>query len=468
MKLVELDLDKISSLPPSQQYYAAIKKLKTKPKNLGWGIRNEQGELLTDKEAILERWAGFYEKLYNDKTAMFSMQAESEEPIPSILKEEVEHAIKNIKSGKSPGLDHIIAEYIKAGGDSMVDAMTLLFNKILVTGTIPQGFKDALIVVIFKKGSMLECSNYRPISLLSHIYKIFITIIYQRIKNDLYKTLPPSQAAYQPGRATIEQIFCMEQIIEKSLEFNKETFIAFIDFTKAFDSVSQASLWSLLQKTSINKRYITLLKETYENSTAVIKTDIGDTRKINILKGVKQGDVLSAVLFCVVIASIIQKADEECPTGTSIGGHLISNLSYADDIAILSSSVDGLQKYLNALSHQSSLVGLHINVKKTKCMSIDKKAPENLPLQIYNEQLETVSEFVYLGHKLSRTNDGTAAVEHRISLGWAAFQKNKLFLTSNRIPPKVKGRIYKTYILPVVLYGLDCVNSTGHQSYVTR
>ena len=114
------------------------------------------------------------------------------------------------------------------------------------------------------------------------------------------------------------------------------------------------------------------------------------------------------------------------------------------------------------------MVGLHINVKKTKCMSIDKKAPENLPLQIYNEQLETVSEFVYLGHKLSRTNDGTAAVEHRISLGWAAFQKNKLFLTSNRIPPKVKGRIYKTYILPVVLYGLDCVNSTGHQSYVTR
>ncbi len=63
LKLVEVDLDRISSLPPSQQYYAAIKKLKTRPKNIGWGIRNNRGELLTDKNAILERWAEFYEEL---------------------------------------------------------------------------------------------------------------------------------------------------------------------------------------------------------------------------------------------------------------------------------------------------------------------------------------------------------------------------------------------------------------------
>ncbi len=460
LKLVEVDLDRISSLPPSQQYYAAIKKLKTRPRNIGWGIRSDQGELLTDKDAILQRWAEFYEKLYYDKTTEFSMKAPSDELIPSILKEEVENAIRKIKPGKSPGLDQIYTEYLKAGGETLVKALTNLFNRILVTGTVPTGFKEAMIVVIFKKGSMLDCSNYRPISLLSHVYKLFITVISLRVKHDLYNFLPSSQAAYQPGRGTIEQIWCMEQIIEKSLEFNNPTYITFIDFTKAFDSVHLTCLWSRLHKTNINERYITLLKETYDKSTAIVKTDIGKTRRINILKGVKQGDVLSAILFCIVIAAIQQQVEEECNSGISMGGHLISNLSYADDIAVVSNSVDGLQKYLDALSYHSSQVGLHINVAKTKCMSITKE-PQQLQLKIYGKEIEEVSDFVYLGHKLSRINDGSVAVQHRISLGWAAFQNNKILLTSNRIPPKVKGKIYKTYILPVVLYGLDCVNWTS-------
>ena len=76
------------------------------------------------------------------------------------------------------------------------------------------------------------------------------------------------------------------------------------DFTKAFDRIKIDRLWNILAKISINKRYIRLLKETYDNSTASIKTDLGISKPVSILKGVKQGDVLSAILFCIVIASI--------------------------------------------------------------------------------------------------------------------------------------------------------------------
>ena len=130
-------------------------------------------------------------------------------------------------------------------------------------------------------------------------------------KNILYASFPSSQAAYQHDRGTIEQIIALEQIIEKSIEFNNPVYIVFIDFTKAFDSIKQPSLWKLL-KTSINKRYINLLQCTYNNSKAVIKTDVGVTRFVNILKGVKQGDILSALLFCIILTSIILQAEEEC------------------------------------------------------------------------------------------------------------------------------------------------------------
>ena len=163
-------------------------------------------------------------------------------------------------------------------------ALLLLFNKILKTGKIPKQFKEALIVVIYKKSSKLECGNYRPISLLSHIYKVFISIIASRVKNDLYASFPASQAAYQPGRGTIEQVIALEQIIEKSIEFNNPVHIAFIDFTKAFDSIKLDCLWKLLAKTSLNKKYIKLLKLTYDDSVATIKTDIGLTRPVKILK----------------------------------------------------------------------------------------------------------------------------------------------------------------------------------------
>ena len=87
-------------------------------------------------------------------------------------------------------------------------------------------------------------------------------MIASRVKRDLYDSFLASQAAYQPGRGTIEQIIALEQIIEKSIEFNNHVRIAFIDFTKAFDSIKLDKLWKLLETTSMNKRYINLLELT--------------------------------------------------------------------------------------------------------------------------------------------------------------------------------------------------------------
>ena len=137
----------------------------------------------------------------------------------------------------------------------MVRILYTLFNRILETGQIPSTFRKALIVVLYKKGDRSECKNYRPISLLSHVYKHFMTIIGNRITDDLYSCFLDSQVAYQPGRGTIEQFFSLNQMIEKSIEFNKPLYVIFIDFTKASDSIKLDKLWSILNKTPLNKNY---------------------------------------------------------------------------------------------------------------------------------------------------------------------------------------------------------------------
>ena len=456
LKQIEDDHDSLSSLPPHKQFYAAVKKLKAKPKSISWGIKDKHGKILTNRTEILERWAEFYEELYNDTYIPTPVDDSTEDNIPPITHEEIRNAIKLLKPGKSPGIDKIHSEYLQAGGEHIVSALYNLFNNILYFNNIPLSFRQALIVIILKKDSQLDCKNYRPISLLSHIYKLFISIIASRVKSDLYASFPQSQAAYQPNRGTIEQIISIEQIIEKSIEFNNPVHIVFIDFTKAFDSIKLSCLWKLLDKTNINKKYINLLQNTYDESKSAIKTDIGITRFINIMKGVKQGDILAALLFCIVVASIILKTEEECDTGYPIGGQIISNLSYADDIAAMSHDSHKLQEYVNILARHAEEVGLYINVSKTNCMST-AKVNKTLNITVYNKPVKQVDNFIYLGHKISSVNDNNIPVQHRIGLGWAAFGKHKHLLTSSRIPYHIKRKIYNTYILPVVLYGLDCI-----------
>ena len=139
--------------------------------------------------------------------------------------------------------------------------------------------------------------------------------------------------------------------------------------------------------------------------------------------------MLSAILFCIVIAELVLQVEHECTPGFSIGGHTLSNLSYADDVAVISNSRCELQTCLYLLAKYAAEVGLKINVSKTKCMTTDK-INTNLHLTIDNNEISQVTEFIHLGHKLSSKNDGLVAVQHRIGLGWAAFNKNKAVLTS--------------------------------------
>ena len=110
------------------------------------------------------------------------------------------------------------------------------------------------------------------------------------------------------------------------------------------------------------------MESPYDGSQASIKTDIGKSRFVDIKKGEKQGDMLSAILFCIALATIVLKTEEVCKSGFYIGSFTLSNLSYADDITLLNEC--SLTKIVNELAE----IGLEINLAKTESMFTDKKA----------------------------------------------------------------------------------------------
>ena len=231
----------INSLPNSVKYFIAMKKLKkTNERNIkNWSIKSKSG-----KSSLIEI-KSFYDGM-NFTLNYINAMAKSSPAMKSLhlstTLSEMENALKKHNKGRSLGPDNITSELLIAGGPALQTWLKFLINNILQNRVIPNELNVSEIVTLFKKGDPLDCGNYRPISLLSHVYKLLMQVVYTRIKKDLIEALPKEQAAYQPGHSTIEQIQTIQQIIEKSIEFQQPCAICFIDYKKVFDSIDQTKL----------------------------------------------------------------------------------------------------------------------------------------------------------------------------------------------------------------------------------
>ena len=128
-------------------------------------------------------------------------------PLLTVLKEEVEEAIKSLKTGKSAGVDNISAELIKAGGDAMIKTLHHICNKICKRNSWPKEWTQSLVITLPKKGNLQHCNNYRTISLISHPSKVLLRIILNRLKTQAESIIAEEQAGFRAKRSTTEQIF---------------------------------------------------------------------------------------------------------------------------------------------------------------------------------------------------------------------------------------------------------------------
>ena len=252
----------------------------------------------------------------------------------------------------------------------------------------------------------------------------------------------------------------LQQIIEKAKEFQISIGICFIDYRKAFDSVDQEKLWETLYKyTNIDPAYINLISLIYDNSRAQIRTDIGTTDEIPLLRGVKQGDLLSALLFCTVLKVIMEKTILPNDMSISIGGVRHTDGAYTDDLGVIGSTIPELNDILRRLKQNSSEFGLNINMSKTKVMLIGEHDSNLIPT-IDNESIEIASKFEYLGRVLSNDGSDMPALVNRIGKAWGAFEKKKELMTSKHLSMRSKKQTYETYILPVAMYATETMTWT--------
>ena len=239
-------------------------------------------------------------------------------------------------------------------------------------------------------------------------------IILNRITSQAEEVLSEEQAGFRKGRSTTEQIFNCRNLIEKHLESQKDLYHNFIDFKKAFDRVWHERLWSTLNKYGIDYNITLMIKSLYTNSTSAMLFNSIQGQMFKTTVGVRQGCLLSPVLFNLFLEEIMAGIQDEHISTISIGGRNLSNLRFADDIELIAGSNDELQTLTNKLSSSASRYGMQISAEKSKIMINSNKSNLNSNIKLYGEKLEEVEQFKYLGATI--TKDGSSDSEIKIRL----------------------------------------------------
>ena len=335
--------------------------------------------------------------------------------------QEYEEAKESLVEGKSCGEDNIPPEVLKRCN---IDDIILEFcNKALINGDKPKQWSILNIVPIPKAGDLSQGGNYRGISLSSIVAKTFNRLILNRIRPKIDHHLRRNQNGFRVGRTTVGHILALRRLIEGVKANNLPAVITFIDFKKAFDTIHRGKMLKILNAYGIPNQIVSAIGRMYENTMARVISPDGETDLFEIAACVLQGDTLAPYLFVIVLDYALRIAIEgqeeelgfhlERRRSRRVGPEVLTDLDFADDIALVSGEIQQAQELLQRVEKSVGKVGLKINVRKTKFMSFNHK---NTIIKTNNgTDLEEVDDFKYLGAwmaSIRKKTSSSARLQH--------------------------------------------------------
>jgi len=305
--------------------------------------------------------------------------------------------LQKCKNGKAPGLDRISYEFYKNAPLSFILEVLRLLNFIFLSEDIPSAFRRAIIVPLHKKGDPNLENNYRCLSLLDTLYKIFTGLILERINNwiEVNNIINEFQAGFRKNYSTVDQIFNLSCIVHINFQAKKKTFAFFVDLKCAYDKLPRNSLFFKLSMLGLSKKIICVLMLLYSNTSCQVWFENELSNSFSIDQGVKQGCVLSPVLFSLYLNDL----HDSLPGGIQFGNMKVKVLMYADDLVLLSTCPHELQSMIDAFELYCDTWGLSVNLDKSKIL-IFREGPRvarALSWTFKNSPIEITNEYNYLG-----------------------------------------------------------------------
>lgn len=369
---------------------------------------------------------------------------------------EVQTYVGKLKNGKAPDYFGVSAEHLKNAPPMLCNILCNICNVVLSTGRIPIPFKLGLLNPCLKKDrNHKEPNNYRRITISSLIGKVVETHLLI-VSN---KALGPRQNCLQFGfTEDVSPMFAAVILTEAMAEAKDKStplYLTFMDSSKAFDVVNHQAMLHSLQEQGIQGRLWNVFCSMYEDITSVVKWDGKLSRTFEEKQGIRQGGVTSPLLYKAERNKGLSQLQKN--PSMYIGTINVGAVMVADDLALVSSSVMEMQAALLIAETDAAREKYTYNVDKTKTLAINASAAQDFVLN--GKPLGNSTCEKHLGIKRNSLNSNSDTIEARITdARRTAYSLMGAGLCGlNGCGPEAAIRLYTTYVLPVLLYGLEAL-----------
>ena len=461
------------------EFNKKLQTLKSKNSRQYWKLLN-QGKTKKKSSISTEEFMRHFEKLsfqniedrdsFDPSIVTHSINEDLNKPFTV---NELAKQVKKLKVNKAHGKDDVLNEFLKYSPPQVIEMLTKFFNSILLTGFVPEDWTTGLILPLYKgKGSVNETDNYRGITLLSCVGKLFTAVINDRLQTflDNIGGIGDEQAGFRRGYATIDHIFVLSSIINIYLHKKKRLYCTFVDYQKAFDLVDRSSLWMKLLSLNINGKILTVVHNMYAQAKSCVLVNGKKSNLFHCNIGVRQGENLSPLLFAIFLNDFNQHLSKAYK-GLNYLSELVNNalsdddvemffrlfcLLYAGDTIVLAESPEEMQLALNAVKKYCDNWFLNINVSKTKVVIFAKGVVRVYPQFYFGEHvLEVVQDYVYLGTLINYNGRFKKGKNRQVQLASRALfsLREKCLKLNLSIPTQLE--LFDKCIVPILLYGCE-------------
>ena len=376
----------------------------------------------------------------------------------TISLEDIASAIKEMNRGKAPDILGISAEHIQYGGQSVAT-----FREIIRTKIVPEEIKEGLSTPIVKKNKpAMDPTNYRGITVLVSIEKLFIKLWLSKGKPHMNKNQNKMQRGFSENSSSINTGFLYSETLTESKECKEPIYVVTLDGQKAFDTVWIRSLLRNMYFTGISNDLWSMLNQLYSDVTTKVKFDNIASDSFQMLQGVRQAGILSAPLYKQFNNKLLDTIEEQS-IGAYIGPINIPAPTCADDICCITNSPIDLQACLYIVENFMNMERAKINNSKSDILRYNTPDVKIDSWKLCNSEIKETNSTLHLG--MTRNTNESIDIDKMIQAGRQTLYS--LFGAGlhgrNGLNPRIAKHIWSTYVIPRLIYGLEIQHLTDTQ-----
>ena len=456
-------LEQLKDTLPSREQWAGIKIIKkkrtpnfTKMKDKDGnrvGPRGRAGAVADYLHAV--QWKA--DILPPSITKRSIIQSDLPYNLDQITMTELDAALRKAKNHKAAGPDGIQAELFKYLDVQNRAALLSVLNGWWSKEAIPSDFLNAQVVSIFKKGDTENIANYRPISLLNAIYKIFAEIIRQRLSDVIDPYICNTQFGFRKNRSTTDALFIARRLQDLGERSGDNIVICMLDWKQAFDRISHPRMMQALERLNLPRKFRNLIASFYTDLSFQVKHENFLSHAKSQDAGIRQGCPLSPFLFILVMTVLFHDIGVEHYRDLSecrLDQISFNEVLYADDTLLISRNTFGMNLLLHAIEDESAYYGLKLNHDKCHVLAMNG---HNCIRFKDGSRMKHVEEAVYLGGILTKHVNIASEVSNRIASAMATWKSLDIFWKEAQCSTRNKILIYNAVIQSKLLYALETI-----------